>query len=224
MNILEMREAIQLNIDDTSGDLHDKNQLNNILIRAYNHIYRKVIGANDSPTTVSVSLTFSANVRELFIFDNTTTAISPSNLQRAIFCRDANGFEIPILDFEASLKSQQPSVYARRSVTSDSREVHILGYYVIPTSSFTVTLDYIPKIANSFAGIEDTSTIELVPAEHHDVIVNYATMLALGKDEINSQFWFGMYTESVRDMLATISNAPKKYGGVVDVTDDGEWQ
>lgn len=219
MTIKEMREAIRINTDDIKGDVLDDSMLNNLLKRSYNHIYRKIIDANVNPNVTSIELTFSANQQEVLITVAEGVPIIASNLQRAIFCKFSDGVEIPIIDMEASLKSEHRSVYVRRNFGSARLEEHYLGYHVIPSSGLTVTLYYIPKIADSFTLMEDESLIQFIPSEHHDIVINYATVLALGKDEINAKFWLGIYTESLRDMLATIGNESKKYQGVVDVED-----
>jgi len=223
MNIGELRESIRLNIDDTAGDLFTDAQLNNILKRAYNHLYRKMINAGVNINVASISLSFSSGSQEVIIASSSGVPVANSLVQKPLYCRDVDNLKVEILDMTACLDSGKRSVYLRR-VFSDKQETHYLGYYLTPTTAFTVTFDYIPKITYEFDTMNDTTSIEFIPSEHHDVLINYATVLALGKDEINAKFWYEMYNETWRDMVHNASNVPEKYSGVVDVYEDEDWE
>lgn len=226
MNIEDIKTSILLNIDDPKGDLFTDDQLNLLIKRGFNHIYNKMISCNINPNVTSREITFAANQQEVLVGltgASSGTDIIVSDLQKPLYCKDSDGLKIPILDMETSLNSEQRSVYIRRNFTNNRREEHYLGYYITPSASLTVTLYYIPKIVDDFSSINPQSIIEFVPAEFHDVVINYITMLCLGKDNMKVQFWMDIYKESLSDMLDIANNSPTKFEGVVDVTEQEEW-
>lgn len=233
MNFGELKATVRLNVDDEKGDLLTEPIAKNILSRAFSHIYRKLINARILTDLNTLTATFIANTREIIIGDtprrpaegHTTPATQLPSIQKVVAVQNNSGEEIPVLTRENALRSSVPAVYVRRVLEqADLQDSVYLGYHIVPTAGFDLIVEYIkrPLEIGRLEFINDDFESFILTSEYHDVVVLYATILFLAKDENKITFlnyWTSLYQEALADILEFNEGSEE----VVDVYEGG-WQ
>ncbi len=217
----EMITSIRIKIDDVHKTRFSNNEpLRLALNEAIQHIYREFVRHNIYTSVVETTVEFTSGNQEIEFATS-----ERNNIQRLVHVRDAEFVPISIYAEEFSKRSSIRSVYLKRKITSivgseNKKEERLsLGWYICPSSTFTVTVQYIPKIVEFTLDVVDSDFIEIIPKEHHDVVVLRAAVLLLGVDEDNSSFWFGIYRETMQSMIESVELLNEAIDEVVDVSD-----
>ncbi len=227
MNYGELVTAVRMNVDDEHGDFLSDNIVLNVLSRAFTHINRKLLNIGLISDHKTLTATFTSDTREVGIGGVLlSTGVLLERIQKVIAVQySPSGIDIPIMTREDALKSAVPAVYIRREVSGTSTSESInngtyLGFHVIPTTDFSVTVEYV-KLTEELIRIHPPSdhTLFILGPEYHDIVILYATLLALAKDEDKVGIWSSLYQEALADVME-ISDGSRE---VVDVY-DGVWE
>jgi len=218
MNIGEMKDSIRFKVDDLKSTRYQDPHLLNAINEAFKHVYRELIRQNTFTDVLSTTVDFISGSQEIEF-----TALANVRLQKIIHVQDANGFPIPIYSEALSKRSDVRSVYVKRilktiSSPPESKASFIsLGWYVCPSSSFTITVIYAPRLLDVSANASNATVIDNVPTEHHDVVVLRAVILLLGTDEDNARLWVSLYQEALTSMKESIEFNNDETDTVVDL-------
>ena len=233
MNLGDLVASIRLNVDDDSGDFVSDSIARDVLGRAFRHIYRKLVNAGIVVDLATLTATFTANTREVLIGGSSfggDIPSTPNRIQKVVAVQylptDTNGTgtDIPIFTRENALKSAIPAVYVRKVKEVPLGDFKIqhsiyLGFHVIPSTGFSVVVEYIPLTEVDLKNQIDTFVVFDLEEEYHDLVVLYATVLVLAKDEEKVGTWVGLYQEALADVLEFKEGSKE----VVDVYDGG-WE
>jgi len=216
MNIGELKQSIRFKVDDLKSTRFSDEHLKNAINESYKHVYRELIRENIYTDLLSDDVTFTSGNQEVKF-----SAIATKEIQKIIHIQDVNENPIPVYSEAFSKRSNTRSVYLKRILRITllvGRVSEIfLGWHVCPSSTFTLTVIYLPRLLDLSPGLSDDAVIDNVPSEHHDVVVLRAVILLLGTDEDNARFWVQLYREALISMKESIQFANEETDVVVDL-------
>lgn len=188
MDFLELQELFRINTDDRVGDRFDQPTVERLLNAGFRKVWNELLSLEYYYLIAKAEAKFtsSSQLIELVLFN---TSLIVRNLQKILRVENSGGKEIPVREEVFSRKGQEESVFMRGS--------GLLGYHIKPTSSFTLTVDYIPTIFKISADLPGVTNELYIPDSHIDTVVNWATVLALASDEQNVILWRGLYQDSM---------------------------
>lgn len=214
MTLKEMRALLRSNLDDLKGDTYADDTLRLFLNIGLRHVWNELIKRGIYLRKGRLVVSFTSGVQEVAITKTDTMA-------KIVTVVDAVGVPIDIVAQEFSIRSDKRSVYISRQTTTDgvadgNRRNDFLGWYVVPTSAFDLTLVYC-YIINTFdiSAAADTQYTD-IPAEHHDIIVIWATIIALARLEESSDIWANLYTVQLENLIDSVRMENQEAKGVVD--------
>ena len=206
MNLGELKKAIRFNVEETkSGDLATDAEFINLINRAYQHVYLKLLSFNYYSIINTVTLNFDKAEKDL-----------PEVPQRIVSIVDIDGQPVELLLTEYAPRSTNRAVYLTHYIDGGIQKAR-LGWYKSVNTTFDLVVKYVPKVRKFAANDPDITELQYVPEEYHSVIVNYATILLIGRDEDNASFWYKIYQESLADMFETLSEKNPRNAAVVDL-------
>ncbi len=222
MTYVEMVTMVRQMIDDVNSVRFSTDEpIRLFLNMAYKQLYREIIRRTVYTDAQTTTITFTSGNQNIAfdagVFDN---------IQKVLHVEDANQIPIPIYPEEYSRRGIERSIYLRRVLVTagDSKTEKLwCGWYVEPTSTFPVTILYQPKVAEFPSGVADAEQLDLVPVEHHDIVVLRAVVLALSVDEEQQSIMYSLYQESLKSMLETIGVENEATDHVVDVNSEGSY-
>lgn len=213
MKLSEMRSLLRVNVDDAAADIFTDPICRDYLNAAMRYLWTEIIKQGVYLSRKTEEITFDASNAQVDLDES---------VQRVLSVRDSNDHPIDILMEERSRRVNYPTVFLFRRVSVDNRHWQ-LGWYETPTSSFTVTVTYLPKITTFIEADDGAGTKELVdiPDEYHNVVVLRATLFALGKDEQKVNYWAGLYQSEFDAMMSVLRPDNPEDEVVTDVRYEG---
>ena len=211
MNYGELKDSIRFKVDDLRGTRFTTEQIRLAINESYKHVYRELIKQNTFTAVKSTEITFVSGSQEI-TFDFDVSLV----VQKIVHVQDSNGFPIPIYSEALSKRSNVRSVYLKR-FDSDGKEALKLGWYVCPTSTFTLSLEWASTFTDFTKAVRNIDASGFVPQEHHDVVVLRATLLLLATDEDKAQIWFPIYMDALNSMKESVELNNDEVDTVVDL-------
>jgi len=187
-----MTTLLQLNLNDQRGGRFTAEVCRLLLNSAFKDVWSDLIAKQKYFARVSLDVTFISGSQEVDLVDN---------LQKIILVQDVDQIPIPVYDEFKSKKSEVASVYlinVKKTLPNTIRKK--LGWYRLPSSSFTLTVIYVPTISQFQPDGLNSDMIEEIPEEYHNVVVSWATVLALGTDESAVNYWTGIYQKQIGEI------------------------
>lgn len=191
MNLGDFRTSIRLKIDDINSTRFSNDEIRIILNEALQHVYRELIRNNIYTNKAQDTVTFIAGTQEIAL---------PTDLQKLLYVQDAGGSRIPIIEETYSRGAKERSVYIR-----DTGKTKSLGFYLCPSSGFTLTITYQIRTTTFLTGDGDAVEINFIPPEHHDVVVLYTVVLLGATDEDISPSFIALYSNALASMIESAS-------------------
>jgi len=186
MNLGELRTLLQLNLSDPNGDIFNTERCRILINAAYRHCYNKILADGESFVKEDQDVIFSVNTQE---------AAFTSSVQRIFVVRDSDGCIIPLRDEINAISSLTPCVYKKNQS---------LGWFTLPLSTFTVTVTSAPPVSQFSSTANDNTEINDIPAEYQDIVITWATLLALGKDEQAVNYWQNIFDQQFMAMMSQL--------------------
>lgn len=231
MTLADFYSELAERFNDPQNALFSQLRLRELINKAFRKIWSS-LNANKiylKKQTVTVSFVSGSQEIELPLVDITDdTNIRSAYKIISILDEDENQLEI--YEEEFSKRSETPSCYFKSIVSSTLSPAgggylrkYYLGWYREPTSSFDITLLYNSQIQTYIDGDPLNKTLEDIPTQFHDVIVDCATYLGWSTRGIRAevvdtiQFWKNEYNEGLANMVASIQNQADTQQSVVDV-------
>lgn len=219
MNLKQLRTEIRINIDDKNFSDETEDTLRLLINRAIRKVEKELLKAGVYLKTRELDLSFTADTQEV--------AITGSYyINRIIALLDEDRQPLDIVEREQALRSQTECYYIRRGTTTDgvvsgNTRIDYLGYYVVPTSSWDVTL-IVNETFTEFSSSDSVATeLTDIPPQHHDCIVTWATIQFLfGDAEAIPEHWVGQWNDQINDLINSVGMENKNYQTVTDVYGD----
>jgi len=212
MDFSTLKTMLALNLDDKNHEYYfEEPDLRLFLNNAYQFIYNELMRHNIFTKVSDQTINVVTNVQE-------TVLTSPENIHKVVLVKDSEDIIVPIYNEAYSKRASVRSVYVAEYATpgSPNNRVLKLGWYIKPSSNFDLVVRTAQKVGQFAVGASSTYTIEDIPPEFHNVIVLYATILAVGKDEDNLQTWINLYNNEFETMLAGLGTKSEEAMEVVD--------
>ena len=212
MNFAQLKQSILNNVNDPSGDLFSDEKIVLYINNALRDIYQVLLNRSFYLNRKTVTVSFVAG---------TQTVLLPTDFLKPIFVKDKeSGFNIDIKTEREAIDARVPCVYFTRTVSGTPQvETRYIGWYEVPSSGFDVIVNYAPYIT-LFADIPQQSDFLLdIPENHHNVIVYKATILILGQDIHNIEFWQNQYNEAMQGLIESFTE-DQQGQTVTDVMED----
>ncbi len=192
MTYQEIIDFIRLNIDDVKSTRFKTNEPLRLFINAsIRKIYSKMVANGYNPIVID---------QEITLTDQVTEITFTSSLQKLLGVQ-SSGVRIPILDEIKARSSTCPAVFLRRTAA----DTYAIGWYLDLSSDLVLNVQYIPVVDTLISVSDLTGTNNSIPLNQHDLIVAWATVLALGADEDNVQLWTGVYNDLLETMIESLS-------------------
>lgn len=204
---------LAMNLDDKNHEYYlEEPDLRILLNASYQHIYNQLMQRDIFTKKASQIIAVVSGTQE-------TTLVSPSTIHKVIYVEDADNIPIPIYNKVYARRSNVRSVYVAEYATPGlpNNRVLKLGWHQKPSSNFNLTVDTAEKVGQFIVGAISTYTIDDIPPEYHNVIVLYATILGVGKDEDNIQTWAQLYQNEFDAMIMGLGTKSDEASEVVDV-------
>lgn len=206
MLLRELRDLIRIRIDDIRKVDYTDSQLLTLIQAAHRKLYNDFLRFRVYFSVSSTTLEITTQETEL-----------PTNCQRVLTLQhnDSKGHKFNIADAESVIAGSSNYFYVLNSLLIFNNEV---------TSPFNVFMRYAPRLTPiPSVNIADDYEIIEVPKQFQDLLVSWATVLALGKDEDNVKFWVSMYEKEFMDAIEIAKPQNEHDSHVVDVI-GGVWQ
>lgn len=188
MTYQEMIDSIRVNIDDMDKTRYTDDVVKIFIKSALRKIYNKIITHGNNPYITETEVTISDQV--------TLLAFEPLKI---LSVQDASEIPIPLMDESKARKSHSRAVFLRRVGSS-----YYLGWYTSLSTDVVLTVIWIPFVDINLNDLAATN--QSIPDQYHDIIVAWATILALGADEDNIQTWMIIYNDLIESMIESFSS------------------
>lgn len=205
MNQVQMRKALQINVNDIRGSRFDTETCRILLNQSIQHIWNDLINKKRYYNRKSININFT-----------TEQEIDAANdIQKILIIKDEDGNVIDIVDEDTVRYTDiKPAVYVIHKVLSSggpaTGTMVRLGWFEIPTSSFTLTVDYIPLVSQfSEMTPNDSEVIFDIPLQYHLLIPSWATVIALAGDEKSVDYWSSIYDRQMQQIIESGSYKPE---------------
>lgn len=201
MTLKEMRDLIRLRIDDVRGIDYTDSQLLTLIQAAHRKVYTDFIRHRIYFNVTTTTLTVSSQYTDL-----------PNDLQKLLLVQftDSKGSKYTVVTPEQGIQTALPTFFIAGEQLVYNQEV---------SDSFDVYITYVPKLTPiPSIGITDDYEIVQFPSQYQDLLVSWATVLALGKDEDNVQFWTSMYQKEFDDIVVIAKPENDDDNRVIDVS------
>ena len=212
MDFAAQKTMLSMNLDDKNHEYYlEEPDLRILLNASYQHIYNQLMQRDIFTKKTSQTVSMISGIQEVAL-------ASPNTIHKIIYVEDTDNIPIPIYKKEYARRSNVRSVYVAEYATpgSPSNRVLKLGWYQKPTSNFDLTVDVAEKIGQYAVGAVSTYTIDDIPPEYHNVIILYATILGVGKDEDNIQTWVTLFQAEFDAMINGLGTRSEEASEVVD--------
>lgn len=172
MIVVDIIEQIRVNIDDIKRTRYKTDiPIYTFINSAIRKVFNKLIGVYPELVTVEVEQTIS----------NQSTLISwTPNPYKLVSVQDNYLEPIDILPEMASKRSYKRAISLRKQRATDGSIKYYLIWWTSLNTDLVLTIQYIPKIDLIIA---NTENIFIIPDEYENLIVLWATILALSPDE-----------------------------------------
>lgn len=195
MVLKDLRELLRIQVDDVEADRFTDYQLKLLLNRGLQKTWKEILKLGVWPKVVDGSVSFTSDSQVSIIQDEDNN--DALNVQK-VFLVQGQNITMP-RKIQIIPETQSRQLYERETVFF--RKPNKLGWYQTPTKSMILDVSYVP-VVTLFGDNEDS---EVTDIEDHfsDVVVNWATVLALGVDEDNLNTWVQIYQNSLQDLIDT---------------------
>ena len=141
-DFFELKELFRINTDDRLGDRFDRATVQRLLNAGFRKVWNELLSLEYYYLIAKAEAKFTSSSQVIVLVVKGTGGTVP-NLQKILRVENSGGREIPVRDEVLSRKGREESVFIRRFGILSR-----LGYYIKPTSSFILIVDYVPTISD----------------------------------------------------------------------------
>lgn len=198
MTPTEMRTQIRFNLNDENDTLFTDVQLMLGINAAIRKLYLELLKLDICFNKTTTTLTFTAENQFIDL---------PSPFSKL--------FLVTYEDSKVPIQIMTQAEAENQAFDAVFRYNYKLGWFRIPSSSIKVIIFYAPGPTK--LELEDNTEPMEIPPEYHDVITTLATVMMLGSDEDNVQFWNSIFEREFATMMETINPINHAMANTVDI-------
>jgi len=218
MNLKELKAEVRINLNDFNFAEETDDTLRLLINRGIRKVEKELLKNGIYLKKRIITLSFVSGVQEVDITNS-------FDITRIIVLQDEDGNIFDIAEEEVAKRSQQPCYYISRQVTitgvplGDNQRNDQLGYYQIPTSNWDINLVVNDRF-NEFKFGDTLKILTDIPENHHDLLVTWATIQYLFKDEEPSDYWMSQWNDQINDLIMSVAIENRNYQTVIDTYGD----